>query len=78
MAAHEKQWYRDQAKKELQKLGLNPRGDDLTKLAADVKDDTDVSRGTNPGGWVQVWLWVPDTPKAEDTTDVGQRPQDAQ
>ena len=60
---------------ELQKLGLNPRGEDMTKLAADVPKDTEVSRGTNPGGWVQVWLWVPDTPDAGSKNVEQEKPQ---
>lgn len=65
MAMMSKPWYREQARAVLKKHFLEVRGETMDQLAAEVKDDTDVSCGTSPGGWVQVWLWVPD-PKTEE------------
>lgn len=51
----EKAHYREKARRMYER----PR-DDLNQPAVTIGDIADVSKGTNPGAWVQAWVWVPD------------------
>jgi hypothetical protein len=57
MGVMEIDWYRKRATE----MYSRPRDPDLKKPAVQVDEElADVSSGTNPGAWVQAWVWVPD------------------
>ncbi len=48
--------------------GFGRRIADMTLPGIEVSDTADVSAGTNPGAWVQAWIWIPDALVGEPPT----------
>jgi hypothetical protein len=42
-----------------QRLFHQPRGDNFDVCTVEVRDHADVTSGSNPGAWVEAWVWIP-------------------
>lgn len=71
MGTMNKSWYREQA---IQRF----KQPDVTKpQCVDIHSDASVSNGTQPGGWVSAWIFIPDPPKEGEAKQDGKETETA-
>lgn len=67
--------FRDTARR-LHHNHMEPR--DLSQAFINVAEDAPVSVGTNPGAWVEAWIWIPDSMVGQEVSSVPtEAPKDA-